>query len=114
MTPEHWETLRGLLSFLSSMAPNSKEDSTTFRSLELEILQFQKLAAEQQFQKERALTLYAHQQVLPHRTFSPRLYHDGLQWVAVAEFTSGDKIVGRGDSPNAALSDFDNQWLGTK
>lgn len=51
---------------------------------------------------------------LPHRIYVPRLSHDGLQWVAVAEFHDGTRLVGRGDCPNMALMDYSNQWLGIK
>lgn len=52
--------------------------------------------------------------LLPHRTYTPKMEHDGASWVAVAEFSDGTKLVGRGGSPNEALMDYNSQWLGMK
>lgn len=49
---------------------------------------------------------------LPHRCYPPMMSHDGLEWVAVAEFHNGSKLVGRGQCPQDALIDYSNQWLG--
>lgn len=114
MTPEHWETLRGLLSMLSSMAPNSMRDSATIHQLEVELLQTQKKVVEQELRTEHARTVVTQKALMPHRVYGPHLHHDGIQWVAEIEFAEGESIVGRGNCPSAALLDFDNQWLGLK
>lgn len=48
--------------------------------------------------------------LLPHVKYSPRLYHDGLQWVCVWGLET--PIVGRGGSPREALYNFDKLWNG--
>ena len=52
--------------------------------------------------------------LLPHNRYGPALTHDGLEWVASFGHDQEGKplIVGRGDSPNAALMDFSNKWFG--
>jgi hypothetical protein len=51
---------------------------------------------------------------LPHRTLHLKIYNDGLTWIAAYECPEGEPLVGRGDSPQRALTDFDAQWLGMK
>lgn len=114
LTPDNWETLRGLLSLVSSMAPSSTRDSAAIHQLEVELLQQQKEVAKQEWQTEHARTVIAQRSTMPHQTYLPHLHHDGIQWVAEVEFAEGEAIVGRGNCPNAALIDFDNQWLGLK
>jgi hypothetical protein len=50
--------------------------------------------------------------LMPHVMYSPRLYHDGFQWVAVWGVEAGSKVVGRGDCPQDALYHFDSIWRG--
>lgn len=51
---------------------------------------------------------------LPHRALPLKIYNDGLTWIAVYECPEGEPLVGRGDSPQLALCDFDQHWLGLK
>lgn len=61
-------------------------------------------------QAEKAIYLRG---LMPHTYLGVTLKHDGASWVAVYGY--GEPVlVGRGDSPFAALMDFDSQWLGTK
>jgi hypothetical protein len=65
--------------------------------------------------QHRANCVYWQSKNLPHRVYGVDLYHDGASWVATAGNEGGDALlVGRGDSPVAALDDFDAQWLGVK
>jgi hypothetical protein len=52
--------------------------------------------------------------LLPHRALPLKIYNDGLTWIAIYECPEGEPLVGRGDSPQRALTDFDAQWLGMK
>lgn len=51
---------------------------------------------------------------LPHRSLPLKIYNDGLSWIAIYECPEGEPLVGRGDSPQLALCDFDKHWLGMK
>ncbi len=51
---------------------------------------------------------------LPHRTLPLKIYNDGVSWVAVYVCSEGEPLVGRADTPQLALADFDHQWLGLK
>ena len=51
---------------------------------------------------------------LPHRAVLLKIYNDGLSWIAMYECHEGEPLVGRGDSPQLALYDFDQHWLGMK
>ncbi|TXH59142.1 MAG: hypothetical protein E6Q97_00520 [Desulfurellales bacterium] len=51
--------------------------------------------------------------LLPHIRYSPRLYHDGLEWVCVWGGGTESSVVGRGESPRKALEQFDSKWNGT-
>jgi hypothetical protein len=51
---------------------------------------------------------------LPHRALPLKIYNDGVSWVAVYTCPEGEPLVGRGDNPQLALCDFDQQWLGLK
>ena len=51
---------------------------------------------------------------LPHRAVLLKIYNDGLTWIAMYECHEGAPLVGRGDSPQLAACDFDQQWLGLK
>lgn len=101
------DTLCSLLSTLLSTEPSSINDLATSLRLEREI-------AESKLEQANTRLLTAQMANLPHRTYIPTLKHDGVEWVAIAEFYEGIKLVGRGDCPQAALADFDNQWLGIK
>lgn len=52
----------------------------------------------------------------PCRLYYPLLKFDGLEWVAIYDPNgeAGMALVGRGDSPEKALLDFDRQWYGTE
>jgi len=51
---------------------------------------------------------------LPHRLYGCQLGHDGASWIAKITCPDGTTLVGRGDSPITAITDFDAQWLGIK
>lgn len=109
------EMLYGRRSSPLSTAPATTENmDSSLETLENEIAQQELREATARAEAAEATRTYSQLLTLPHRTYSPRLSHDGIQWVAVAEFQSGDKLVGRGDSPQQALIDYDNQWLGIK
>ena len=108
------ETLSGHLYSQSSMDLNSTPNSDTIHQLEQALMEEELKEAKARTESAEAQRTYSQMLNLPHRTYVPMLSHDGLQWVAIAEFASGDKLVGRGDCPNAALMDFSNQWLGIK
>lgn len=114
MTPAQWEMLSGLLSLLSSMAPSSTRDTDTILQLEHQVMELEIRKAKAEAEAAEANRTYAQLSNLPHRTYIPTLSHDGLQWVAVAQFSDGSKLVGRGHCPNTALMDYSNQWLGIK
>lgn len=82
--------------------------------LEQQLLELQVAKAKEELAAAESQTAYNRLALLPHRTYVPRLSHDGICWVAVAEFSDGSKLVGRGDCPNKALMDYSNQWLGVK
>jgi len=50
----------------------------------------------------------------PSRNFPVSLTNDGLTWVARLSTSDNPRLdlVGRGDSPEAALISFDQQWYG--
>jgi hypothetical protein len=52
--------------------------------------------------------------ILPHRQLLIQIYNDGISWIAAYKCSEGEPVVGRGDSPQQACSDFDKHWLGTK
>jgi hypothetical protein len=56
--------------------------------------------------------MVAQRSLLPHLTYIPMMYHDGVSWIAEAKMAKGPSLVGRGDSPRAALQDYDMQWAG--
>lgn len=114
LTPAHWELLSGLLSLLSSMGPSSTSDSDTIHQLQTQIEQKKLEILHQEMRLAKAETYHIQAQSLPHRLYPPMLYHDGVSWVAVQELANNSTIVGRGDCPQAALVDYDNQWLGIK
>lgn len=51
---------------------------------------------------------------LPHRTLPLKIYNDGLTWIAEYVCPEGEPLVGRGETPQLALCDFDQHWLGLK
>lgn len=114
MTPKHWEILSGLLSSVSSTEPSILRNTDISLRLEQQVLELKVRKAKAEAEEAEAKLLYAQMLNLPHRTYIPTLSHDGLQWVAVAQFGDGSKLVGRGDCPNAALMDYGSQWLGIK
>jgi len=68
----------------------------------------------QQLETAEAKTTRMHLRTAPHRNYPPTLKHDGLEWVAIATFSDGSQLVGRGNCPSLALVDYDLQWLGIK
>jgi hypothetical protein len=68
----------------------------------------------QQLETEKLNTAFIQARAMPHRLYTPAISHDGISWVAVAEFADGSKMVGRGECPSQALIDYDLQWLGVK
>lgn len=74
---------------------------------ELEIVRIQKDIAE-------ANLIIAQNHNRPHRIFGPTLRHDGLEWICSYGMDDDGKplLVGRGENPNDALTDFDFKWLG--
>lgn len=68
----------------------------------------------QQLETEKAATAYEQRRQLPHRTYALILSHDGVSWIAKADYPGNTSLVGRGECPATALNDFDEQWLGIK
>lgn len=77
-------------------------------------LQLEKKIAEKRLEGEEAIT--THNQIMnrPHMLYAPEVTHDSMQWVVKMEFSEGAMLVGRGDSVNDALIDFDKKWLGVE
>jgi len=90
------------------------KDSDTILRFREEAESLKAQTAKVELEEAEARRAIYQMQTLPHRHYIPRMSHDGLEWVAVAEFHDGSKLVGRGACPNAALMDFSNQWLGIK
>lgn len=62
-----------------------------------------------------AILLQTQTSMRPSRNFPISLKHDGIQWVC--RFVNGDDdprndLFGGGESPEAALVNFDMQWYG--
>jgi hypothetical protein len=70
--------------------------------------------AKQKLETEKAATTFHQRKQLPHRIYSLSLSHDGVSWIAKADYPGNTSLVGRGDCPASALNDFDEQWLGIK
>lgn len=69
--------------------------------------------AEQELLKAKYEVLVSQRNLLPHRYLGVTLNHDGVSWVVT--FGHGESmLVGRGENPQAALTDFDSQWIGMK
>ena len=49
---------------------------------------------------------------LPSRVYKPRIYIDGNQWCALYGDNIQDGVAGVGDTPEAAMTDFDRNWHG--
>lgn len=47
---------------------------------------------------------------LPQTIFRPKLTVDGNQWCALYGDDLQSGVAGFGDSPHAAMNDFDNNW----
>lgn len=54
------------------------------------------------------------QRLLPHLVYGASLTNDGVSWIASIKLSDDTTLVGRGDCPQKAFIDFDEQWLGTK
>jgi len=63
----------------------------------------------------RAEKVRAQLSLMPHVIYGPALSFDGLEWVATFGYDPEGKplLVGRGDSPNSALMDFNEKWMGS-
>jgi len=108
------------------MEPNTTNDSESFHRDQLHHLRVAKAQVELteasvrvQIAKERLEEakhnkLSSQMQNLPHRALPLKVYNDGLIWIAAYECPEGEPLVGRGDSPQLALCDFDQHWLGLK
>jgi len=97
------ERLSGLLYSLLNTEPSFTPNMDTelkLSKLRLELLTMQ--------------TLYHQKKLAPHLTYTPKVFNDGVSWIAKADFSEGPSLVGRGASPAEALMDFDHQWLGVK
>ena len=47
----------------------------------------------------------------PSVLFRPKLYMEGAQWCALYGDDLQNGVAGFGDSPSAAMHDFDDQWV---
>ena len=70
--------------------------------------------AKEQLEESKHNNLSAQVQVLPHRSLPIKIYNDGLTWIAEYKCPEGEPLVGRGDTPQLALVNFDHQWLGMR
>ena len=52
----------------------------------------------------------AYQQTRPSVLFRPSIQPDGNQWCVLYGESLHDGITGFGDTPAAAMADFDNEW----
>ncbi len=110
----------------SSTEPNTMNDSDSSRRDQLHRLEVAKAQVELteasvkvQIAKERLEEakqdkLSSQMLNLPHRTLPLKIYNDGVSWVVVYVCPEGEPLVGRADTPQLALIDFDHQWLGLK
>lgn len=78
------------------------------------VMKLEKEIAEKKLEAEKYNVYFFQQKLLPHRTYGVSLSNDGVSWIAKMQLDEGSVLVGRGDNPQAALMDFDEQWLGTK
>ena len=107
-----------------SMGPNIANDSDSSRQLhrlrvvkaqvELTEASVKVQIAKEHLEESKHNRLSAQMLNLPHRTLPLKIYNDGLTWIAAYECPEGEPLVGRGDSPQLALCDFDQHWLGLK
>ena len=58
-----------------------------------------------------AIQAAASQYDRPSVLFRPKIYMDGNQWCALYCENLQDGVAGFGESPSAAMHDFDNQWV---
>ena len=113
---EQLEELCGHLSTLLKLGRSSIQHMDTshqYRRQE-ELHQLEIKLSNQELLTEEAETLFQQARGAPHRTYAPAVTHDGMHWVAVAKFIDGTQLVGRGNCPSEALTDYDLQWLGAK
>jgi len=92
---------------LNRLALAKAQVELTEASLKVQIAKERLKEAEQEHISSRMLNL-------PHRALPIKIYNDGLVWVAKYECVEGEPVVGRGESPQLALIDFDHHWLGLK
>jgi len=78
------------------------------------IIDFEREAAKYKSQAEYYSMCFTQQQLLPHRNYGVSLSNDGVSWIASLVMDETAVLVGRGDSPQEALTDFDLQWSGAK
>lgn len=70
--------------------------------------------AQEHLEEARHDRLASQLMILPHQRMHLQVYNDGLSWIAAYICPEGEPLVGRGDTPQLALTDFDQQWLGLK
>lgn len=55
----------------------------------------------------------AEHKLRPSRLWQPKLFQDGNAWIALYGEDIASGVVGTGDSPEAAMLDFDAAWVRT-
>lgn len=101
----HSQVLSGQPSLQSKLVQNTTEFMDSLQGLILLRSQAEKDEADYR-------ATVAAMPLLPHLKYNPRLYHDGMQWVAVWGMDPASRVVGRGDCPSEALNNFDAVWTG--
>lgn len=101
----HSQVLSGQPSLQSKLVQNTTEFMDSLQGLILK-------RSEAELGEAELRTAVAAQSLLPHFRYNPRLYHDGVQWVAVWGVETESLVVGRGDYPAEALNNFDAAWNG--
>lgn len=107
VTKNQLDRLYALLSTLLKPEQNTVKDLS-------EVVQLERKIAEQKLEAETANAVNNQKKNLPHTFYGVGLMNDGVSWIAKAQLTDGTVLVGRGDCPAEALTDFDEQWLGIK
>lgn len=64
--------------------------------------------AQEHIKQELIITAQEYQR--PSVVFKPRLYPDGKSWCALYGENLHDGVAGFGDTPAAAMFDFDKNW----
>lgn len=61
-------------------------------------------------QAQAAITAVECEHIRPSVLYRPKLSLDGNQWIAIYGDNIQEGVVGCGDSPAAAMLDFDSAW----